>query len=168
MNKIVRQEWQRFAIEHPELKDLEIAEAVQKNINRRKIQYQNRKMSSMARQDVTKRTVRRFIMDKERKETGDFWSLVRVNPTMIKFKYKLGDKVRLFTKLTDVTNPAVKRSERSLLPQVYEIIKRGAYLRGGFVCPYYLVKPEGQAYGESKAYVVYPESIQRVKKNVII
>ena len=163
-NKLIRQEWTRFLALDSGLKDKDIAKKIEANINRRYIVYQNGKQSSFTRQGVTKRTVQRFLRDCEKKQSGNFWSFVRINPDFLRFKFQLGDHVRLFTKLTDISNPAIKRSEKSLLSRVYVVTKQAAYIRGGYVCPYYLVKPVTSQEPGSKSYVVYPQAMQKVTK----
>ena len=160
-NKLVRQEWSRFAKRYPGLSDIRIAAAVERNINERPLQYDNGKVSKFARKDITKRTLQKFLRDRQKKHTGHFWSHVRINPEYAKFKYKPGDRVRLFEKLAEMPNPASKRSENSLLPMLYTIVKQAAYLRDGKVCAYYLVRPENADF-DDRTYVVYPETIQKV------
>ena len=163
-NRLIRQEWKRVSALFPSWQDEQIAQAVENNINGRRIQLDNGKMSKFIRRDVTKRTIQRFLKDREQKNSGDFWAHVRINPAFAKFTYDIGDTVRLYTKLTDLSSAASKRSEQSLSSRRYIIVKQAAYLRQGRVMPYYLVKEAARVEDPgAKTHVAYPESIQKIE-----
>ena len=161
-NLLIRQEWACIVHHYPNMKDSDIAVAVTNSINQRPVLFDNGKQSSFTRENVTKRTVQRFLRERKRKQSGDFWGFVRIDPNKVTFKYPIGTKVRLFKKLVDMPNPLVKRSENSVTSRVYVIAKQGAYLRDGFVKKYYLVKKANETSVEDRSYVAYEESMQKV------
>ena len=96
-------------------------------LNNRLLFIENRSFDYAPR-DLTRENVQDFLKDLYKKVSAYYYCQFEISTKLVKFKYKVGDVVRV--KLAGITSSAVgdKRSERSVTKNAFEIQKQIAFV----------------------------------------